>query len=233
MKKIGILIFAVATLIGIVFANLASFGKVDLPKFVGISWGKGIKGSGNIVTETRDVTGFTSVEAGGVFQVEVTAQKDFSVQLEADDNLLPLIRTEVINGKLVISNEKRLKSRSKIVVRISAPDIEGIDVHGAAKLSLNDVKNRSLKVDTSGASKVSVAGETGDLNIEVSGASKVDASGLNAENAVIDASGASSVLVNVMGDLKAAASGASKIKYNGTPRNIQKRTSGASKVAQD
>lgn len=233
MKKIGILIFAVAAVIGIVFANIASFGKVDLSKFVSVSWGKGIKGSGNVVTETRNVSGFKSLEAGGVFQVEVSAQKDFSVQVEADDNLLPLIKTEVINGKLVISNEKHFNSRNKILVRISAPDIEGIEVHGAAKLSLKDVKNSALKVDTSGASKVSVAGETVNLDIEVSGASKVDAAGLQAENATVDASGASSVLVSVAGDLKADASGASKIKYNGTPRNIEKRTSGASKVAQD
>lgn len=233
MKKIGILIFAIAALIGIVFANLASFGKVDLPKFADISWGKGIKGSGNVITETRNLSGFRSVEAGGVFHVEVVAQKEFTVQLEADDNLLPLIKTEVVDGKLIISNEQRLKSSSKIIVRISAPDIEGVEVHGAAKLSLKDVNNRSLKVDTSGASKVSVAGETVDLDIEVSGASKVDASGLKAENASVDASGASSVLLNVIGELKADASGASKIKYNGTPRSIEKRTSGASKVAQE
>ncbi|MDM7923760.1 MAG: head GIN domain-containing protein [Pyrinomonadaceae bacterium] len=232
MKKIGILIFAVAVLIGVAFANVFSFGRVELPAF-NISFGKGVKGSGNVVTENRQLSNFTSIEAGGIFNVQVTAQKEFSVQVEADDNILPLIKTEVLNGKLVISSETRFRSSNRIVVRVTAPDISRVDMSGASKLDLNNVKNGELTLGTSGASKATVSGETALLRIDVSGASKVDASGLRAENAKIDASGASKALVNVAGDLKASASGASKINYSGTPRNIEKETNGASKVSQD
>ena len=232
MKKLGILIFAVAVLIGVAFANVLSFGKVALPSF-NISLGKGIKGSGNVITENRELSNFNSIEAGGVFSVEVTAQKEFGVQVEADDNLLPLIKTEVIDGKLILSTESRIRTTNRIVVRVSAPDISRVDIYGASKLDLNNIKNNELTVGTSGASKVTVSGETALLRIDVSGASKVDASGLRAENGKIDASGASKALVNVVGDLKASANGASKISYTGNPRNIEKETNGASKVSQN
>lgn len=233
MKKLGLLIFAAAILMGVVFSNFLSFGKVETPKFFNISWGSGVRGSGNVVTEDRQVSGFKSVDVGGVFTVEVVAGKEFSVQVEADDNLLPLISTEVDNGVLEIRSEKRIRSSSKLIVRVTAPEIEHIDVGGAAKASVAGVKNSKFSVHTSGASKLSVSGETTDLSVEVSGASKVDASELKTENAKVDASGASNVSLNISGDLKAEASGASKISYSGTPRNIEKHTSGASKVSQD
>jgi hypothetical protein len=58
----------------------------------------------------------------------------------------------------------------------------------------------------------------------------LDAEGLKAENANVDGSGASNASVNVIGDLKADLSGASKVTYTGNPRNLEKSTSGASSV---
>lgn len=231
MKKIGLIIFAVALLVGVIFANFVSFGKADLG-LMGFSFKRGVKGSGNVVTETRDISGFKALDVSGVFNVEIVAQKEFSVQIEADDNLIPLIKTEVNDGVLEISTEERIKSSSKMTIRISAPDIEKIQASGVAKVSLTELKNAALKIDTSGASKVTVAGETRDLNIEVSGASKIEAANLNSVNADIEASGASKVSVNVTGDLKADCSGASKVTYGGTPANVEKHASGASKIEQ-
>ena len=231
MKKIGLIIFAVALLVGVIFANFVPFGKAD-SGLMNFSFKRGVKGSGNVVTETRDISGFKAIDVSGVFNVEIVAQKEFSVQIEADDNLIPLIQTEVNDGVLEISTEKRIKSSSKMTIRISAPDIEKIQASGVAKVFLSELNNAALKIDTSGASKVTVTGETRDLNIEVSGASKIEAENLSSVNADIDASGASKVSVNVTGDLKADCSGASKVSYSGTPANIEKHASGASKIEQ-
>jgi hypothetical protein len=229
MKKIGFIIFVLALLVGVVFANFTSFGKADIGAF-NFTFKRGERGSGNVVTENRGLSGFKAVEVGGVFNVEIVAQKEFSVEVEADDNLLPLIKTEVHNGVLEISTEKRIRSKTRMTIRIGAPDIERLEISGVAKVSLADVSNEKLTVDTSGASKVMLAGQTRDLTIDVSGASKVDAASVSSVNAFVDASGASKVLVNVSGDLKADLSGASTVTYSGTPTNIDKKTSGASKV---
>jgi hypothetical protein len=231
MKKVGIIIFIAALVAGVIFAKMSSFGKLETKVFnFSMDFG-GVSGSGNIVKETRDITDFKSLDVGGVFKVEVTAQEDYRVEIESDDNLLPLIKTEVRGSTLHIEADKHLKSNSPIVIRISAPDIDGLEASGVSNISLRNVKNKRLGVESSGASRISIQGETSELAATVSGASHIDADTLNAETAKVDASGASVVTVNVSNQLNAYASGASKILYAGGAK-IVKNTSGGSSVTQ-
>jgi len=230
MKKIGIIIFIIALILGVTFANFFSWGRASAKFFnFSVNFG-GVQGSGNVLTEKRNVANFKSLEVSGAFDVEVVAQKDFSVEIEADDNLLQFIKTEVKGDTLKISTEKRISSKGALRVRIAAPNIEDLGVSGASKISLANLQNDSLKIDASGASKIDASGETKNLEIELSGASRLDAENLKTENANIDASGASKISVNVTGDLKADLSGASKVTYLGNPKNLEKSTSGASSV---
>lgn len=230
MKKAGVVIFVAALGIGLVVANVFSFGRFDsrLIKF-SMDFG-GVHGSGNLVNEKRSISGFKSIEAGGVFQIEVTAQKDFGVEVEADDNLLSMIRTDVDGGVLRIKTDKHFKSSNPVRIRISAPDIEKLDISGVANVTLDNVKNAALSIESSGASKIKVSGETAKLSVDVSGATKINADDLKSGNAVIDASGASFVSVNVTGDITSDVSGASRVVYSGTPTNVSTKKSGASSV---
>lgn len=229
MKKIGILIFITAIALGIVITGFFSIGEAAKP-FFSFSFGKKTKGSGRIVTETREITDFSGVDVGGVFEVEIVAQKDFSVEVEADDNLVPLIKTEVRDGVLHIETEKRISSQNGMKVRITAPDISRIEASGVVKVGLTDSKNSELHVDSSGASRISITGETTRLIVEVSGACKVAAEGLQAEDANIEARGASTVDIFATGNLRATASGASRITYSGNPTNIEKKSRGAGSI---
>ena len=228
MKKIGFLIFVVAIVAGVSLANMTTFGKASggFLKF-SMNFG-GEHGSGNVASEKRDLSGFKSVDVGGVFQVEIVAQKDFSVEVMADDNLLPLIRTSVEGGTLHIDTERRISPTSPVRVRISAPDIEKLEVSGVANVTVSDVKNSALALDTSGASKIALTGETAKLTIDVSGASKIDAENLKTVDASVDASGASKISVNVSGELRSDLSGASRVTYSGAPTNVITKKTGAS-----
>jgi putative autotransporter adhesin-like protein len=109
MKKVGFIIFIVALVAGVILANLSGFGRLGSSPFnVSFNFGK-VSGSGNVITETRDVRDFSSIDVSGIFKVEATAQKDFRVEVQTDDNLLPFITTEVRDGVLHIEAEKRLK----------------------------------------------------------------------------------------------------------------------------
>ena len=231
MKKIGFLIFLGALVVGFIAANVSSIGNLgDKPLSFGINFG-GVKGSGNLASESRDVRGFKGVDVSSAFQVEITAQKDFSVTIEADDNILPLIETEVDDGVLKIECDRRVSPKTPMRIIISAPDIENLETSGAANVILNSIKNAGLHIDSSGASKILVTGETNKLVVEVSGATKIDAEGLLAEAATVETSGASQVAVNVIGTLRTDASGASKITYSGSPRELVTKKSGASSVS--
>jgi Putative auto-transporter adhesin, head GIN domain len=229
MKKVGFIIFIVALVAGVILANLSGFGRLGSSPFnVSFNFGK-VSGSGNVITETRDVRDFSSIDVSGIFKVEATAQKDFRVEVQADDNLLPFITTEVRGGVLHIEAEKRLKSNGPIIIRVSAPDVEHVEASGVSNVSIKDLNSERFDADTSGKSHVSVQGMAENLDIDVSGASEVDAAELTSQNAKVDASGASKVTVNVSRQLDADASGASRIYYSG-PAAVNKNTSGASSV---
>jgi hypothetical protein len=117
-------------------------------------------------------------------------------------------------------------------VRISAPDINKLEVSGVAKVTVSDLKTTALELETSGASKVNLAGETDKLVVDVSGASNIDAEALKTRSATVDASGASKVSVFATESVRTDASGASRITYSGGATDVVKKTSGASSVSE-
>lgn len=229
MKKLGLIIFIIALFIGVTFASVFSVGGFALKSF-NFSFFKGVKGSGNIKTEQREVSEFSSVKVGGAIVVEITAQKDYSLEVEGDDNILPLIRTEIDGDTLKISSEKGYSTSNPIKVKISVQNIDDLDLSGASKVSIVNLDNDSLNVDTSGASKISCEGKTKNLTVDMSGASNFDSEKLTAESVSVDASGASKATVSVKDSLKADLSGASKVVYYGNPTNFENKTSGASSI---
>ena len=230
MKKFGFLIFIVAILVGVVFANLFSFGRASTSLFT-FSLNSGIKGSSVAGSEVRNVGGFKSVEVGGVFQVEIVAGNEFHVEVQADDNLLQYIKTDVDGGVLKIATTEKVNSRTPMRIMISAPNLEGLDASGACKVSAAGLNSRSFDLGTSGASKVKLSGQVSKLEVVVSGASNIDAEDLKSETANVEASGASKVSVFVTERLISSASGASKISYAGNPKSVEKESTGASSVS--
>ena len=223
MKKIGLVVFIFALSIALAFSTNCSFGS-----FSNLS---GVQGSGTSKSETRNLSGFTKIDTGGAINIEVAVQKDFSVVVEADDNLLTNIKTEVSGDTLKIYSEDRISPKTRINVLISMPELDGLDISGASSGNVANVNADSLELKASGASKIKINGKAKELNADASGASTIDAESLKAENADVQASGASKAVVSATNELKADASGASKISYVGEPKNIEQNSSGASSVS--
>ena len=224
MKKLGVIVFAAALIIGLLFAG--GCGLVGTNNF----GGSGVRGSGTMKSEPRSVSGFSKVDAGGALNIELVAQKDFSVVIEADDNLLQNIKTEVSGDTLKIYTEGKISMQNKASVKISMPELESLIVSGASTASVSNVKNNGIDLNASGASRITINGEAEDLTAVASGASEIDAEMLKVEYASVEASGASSATVSAATDLKAEVSGASSIYYTGDPKNVVPKSSGASTI---
>jgi len=189
----------------------------------------GVQGSGVRKTEKRDLEPFTAIETSGAFEVEVTCQKPTSFEIEGDDNLLPLIQTEVRHGVLHVSSSKPYSSRTGISLRIATPDLERIRISGAGKIRLTEVKSDKFEIHSSGAAMITASGQTKSLDINSSGAGTIDTHNLRAETAEVSVSGAAAVDVYASDQLDASVSGAGRVTYSGNPK-VSKHVSGAGQV---
>jgi putative autotransporter adhesin-like protein len=189
----------------------------------------GVRGSGVRKTEKRDLPAFTSIETTGAFEVEVTCQKPASFEIEADDNILPLIETEVKGGVLRVSTSKHYSSSRGIALRIAVPNLESVRSTGAGKFRVSDLKNDSFKIDSTGAATVVAEGQSKSVEISSTGAGKIDAHSLRANKADVRVTGAAGVEVNASDELDVTVSGAGRVVYIGSPK-VNKHVSGAGQV---
>lgn len=193
-------------------------------------FGKGVRGSGNRVTEKRDVPGFLAIEVSGAYEVEIVAQKERSLEITGDDNILPLVTTEVKNNVLHIGSSKGYNVTRAITLKITVPELEGVSTSGASKIVVSGIKNSEMKIDSSGASKLALSGETKKLDIDTSGASNIEAKDLHAEKVDVQSSGAGFVNVYATEQLDASVSGVARIDYYGEPKTVNPTVSGPGSI---
>lgn len=215
--------------------------------------GKRINGDGNIVSQDRTTGKFNSVHVSGAIDVYLkqdSAQQ--AIKVETDANLQELVEIYEENGVLYISprDNYNLDPSKAIKVFVTAPHFRSlgvsgasnvygqnkltssetldIDLSGASEIKL-DMNAPRVNAEISGASSVMLTGETKDFNVEGSGASEIKCFDLMTENTTLDISGAFSAEVHASVKLNVHASGASGIKYKGTPA-VSQDVSGASSV---
>jgi hypothetical protein len=179
--------------------------------------GADVKGSGVRQTQKREVPAFTSISSEGAFDIQVVCQQEQSLELEGDDNIVPLITTEVRGNVLHIKPHRSYSIEDSIVIRITVPNLEGIDASGAGKFDVTGMKNDKFALDVSGAPEINISGETRSLIIEANGAGKIDAHNLRATEADVEMNGASKAQLHATDRLDVTISGPSEVIYEGNP----------------
>jgi hypothetical protein len=212
-----------------------------------------ILGSGNRVTVEKDLTGFSKVEATSAFQVDITRSEDYRVVITVDEKVEPYLDVTVQGDTLRISLQPGLTlagAALPLSAKVSMPRLTGLELSGASGTTIGGFKSEDrLDVHLSGASRLNGAIETGDVRFQVSGASAItlsgkgqklalEASGASQGNlerfavsdAAVELSGASQATVNVSGRLDVDASGASALRYTGSPTLGSIQSSGSSSI---
>ena len=188
-----------------------------------------IKGNGKRELQKRQVASFTSISTNGAFTIEVTCQKDLSLEIEGDENVLGFVKTEVGGNILRLENSQNYDISEPILVRISVPNLEGLAVNGAGHITVKGVNNDKFEIDTNGAPAITVSGKTKLVDIAANGAGKVDTQNLHAARAVVDARGVAKVDLDVSDQLDVEISGPSSVTYNGNP-TVNKNIHGPGKL---
>ena len=188
-----------------------------------------VRGSGNRIVQKREIGEFKSLSTEGAFDIRVVSQKAPTLEIEGDDNILPVITTEVSNGVLHIKSLRGYSTRESIVLRISVTNLEALSVSGAGKIDIQGINNERFEIDSSGAPSIRVSGTTKVVDIDSSGAAKIDAHKLQAARGVVDSSGVSKIDVDVKDELDVTISGPSTVTYDGDPV-VKKTVNGPGKL---
>jgi hypothetical protein len=236
MKKLKVLLVAILCL-GTINVAQAQFNR--------------IKGSGNVKSETRNVNGFTGVKTMTAINIYLTQGNEFSVRVEADDNLIDKIVTEVKDGVLRVYVDKvNITWKEKMNVYVTMKDIDYIGASSAGDvICMNLIKSDDLKIRTSSAGDVKVEVDADRLDLKTSSSGDISISGkanyleastssagdikgydLTVKEADIKTSSAGDVKITVTEKLTARASSAGDIYYMGEPKFVDARSSSAGDV---
>jgi putative autotransporter adhesin-like protein len=211
--------------------------------------GPGEPSSGKIITQTREVSDFLAVEINYPAQVFISQGNTESVKIEAEDNVLPGLQTEVRNGQLRIYYQaeqgKHVNPRKTVKITIVVKDLKDVEFNsageltvtglktdnldvslsGAGNLKLNNVLITKLAVNLSGAGSMTASGTADDLQLDISGFGSFNGKELHGKTANVNLSGAGSATVWVDRELSADVSGLGSVNYYGTP-SVTKRING-------
>ena len=188
-----------------------------------------VKGSGNRVMQKREVAPFTSISTEGAFEIEVTCQKDLSLEVDGDDNVLEFVTAEVRGNVLRLKSSKSYSTNEPVRFKISVPNLEGLTVSGAGQIDIKGMKNEKFEIDSTGAPNITVSGTTNTIDIDSSGAGTIDTHNLRASRAVVDSKGVSRIEIDVKDQLDITVSGPSTVTYRGDPV-VNKTVNGPGKV---
>jgi len=212
------------------------------------------RGSGNVVTEERDVSGFDRIEVRGSGELVVEQGSEEGVTVRADDNLMRYITTKVSgdtliiqtgpgNAPAVISPSEPIKytvqvkdlsgltlsgSTEAVVNGLDSNDFE-VEVSGSGSVRVDDLKADSLAYTLSGSGSAEMSGTAEEQDVRISGSGSYNAADLKSQRATVNISGSGSTKLWVEEQLDIQVSGSGSVSYYGSPR-VNQKVSGSGSV---
>ena len=215
--------------------------------------GERVIGTGDVITENRDVRDFTGVASSISADIDLRQSSTFKVTIEGQKNILDLLETEVRDGKLKISFKKgySMKYKKSLKVHIEAPSFDYLAMAGSGNVSadgtlsgekltiyisgsgdfdLMQLKYGDVKVDISGSGDMNLGGSAERAELSISGSGDLKAKDLKAQSVSCRISGSGDVGCFAAKELNALVSGSGDIRYSGSPASVKKRVSGSGSV---
>ncbi len=196
------------------------------------SAGKNGEGPTNVVEESRNVSGFEEVELRGVGNLSIRQTGNESLTVEAQENVLPKIGTEVVNNRLIVGPkaDAPVHTTGPINYKLTVEDLNALKVSGSGNAEAEGISTDGLTVTISGAGDVKMGGEADKQEVSISGSGDYRAEGLESKEVKISIAGSGSAIVNASEELDAEISGVGSVEYVGDP-TVRQDVSGVGRVS--
>jgi len=180
-------------------------------------------GSGQLATQSRQVSGFTSVELTGVGDLSIDQTGTESLTVSAEDNLLPLLTSKVEGDTLILGKKPntRIVATKPITYTLTMKDLAGLAVSGSGTINAPKLSTAALRIEISGSGMITTAGNAVDQNLEISGSGRYLADGLTSKTTTAEISGSGTASVIASDALDVKISGSGTLTYSGNPQVTQ------------
>lgn len=199
------------------------------------------RGSGKVITQSRDVKGFTSVDLAYPASVVIRQGATESFSIEAEDNVVAALRTEVVNGALRIDNLRDhrvyVNPTKPVKITITAKELRDVrfdaagdltiqglngkdfrvELNGAGSINLSNATLQSLTATLDGAGSLHATGTADTLKVSLDGLGSFDGANLRSQKVSVTVNGMGSADVWAESNLSATINGLGSVNYYGSP----------------
>lgn len=198
--------------------------------------GKVIKGNGNVITESRDASqNFSKITARGSVNIFLKQGDTQKVEIEAEDNIMPIVKIEIKNDELTARTEGNMSTKKGVNIHITYKELNTITSSGSTDIFVESLlKSENISLASSGSSDINIENlEAENINLTSSGSSDIKIKHARATSFALDLSGASDVKISegMVDNLTATTSGSSDLLAdNLETRNATLTSSGSSDI---
>lgn len=202
---------------------------------------QGVVGSGNLARETRELPGFSGITVASCVDVQVSFGTEQKVEVEADDNLLALVETSIVERPgfahvttLNVGVRESLSTDHPMVVHVTmAHPLVRVEVAGSGDVGLKGVSQGDLDLSIRGSGNIRAAGEVVRLNATVQGSGDMKLRALSAAIAQLDVQGSGDITATVTKSVIANVRGSGDITILGDPPARQTQVYGSGDIEFD
>jgi len=177
-----------------------------------------VTGSGNIITEERNIDSFNEVNSPSSINVTILFGNDQNIEVSADDNIINFVETTVINDILIVDLKSGNYNNITVNVTLTIPNLTALTNSGSGNMTsagFTDLTN--LEIQNSGSGSIELSGSSTAIDILNSGSGEVKAFNFIVDNCELDNSGSGNSEVFCNDTLSGMLSGSGDVLYRGTP----------------
>ena len=187
----------------------------------------GVSGSGKQASVSRTIAKFNQVVSSLSADVIFRPAPRYQVVLQGDDNILPLITTEVKNRQLILSAKDSYSTRNDISITVFAPFISRFEGNGAGDIQLHDLQADTLALFVSGSSDLVASGRVAELNVHLRGSGDLDLKGLRSKTCSLELEGSGDIAVFASSTFSGTIAGSGDVSIYGSPGKVTQNVTGS------
>ncbi len=184
----------------------------------------GIRGSGKLISESRPVEGFTRVSLKGTGRVVIDVNGAESLEITADDNLLPYLTAEIKDDQLILGTKdnSNISPSKDVVYKLTAKNLNSIELGGSGDIDAKGIHTDDLKILIAGSGDVSTAGTAERQEVTVAGSGDYKAENMKSKTVTVNIAGSGDADLDASEKLDVTIAGSGSIKYTGNPMVTQR-----------